>query len=690
MKLEMFAKEINLELFYQFKEMILSLSENDYDVDKINSSVLGFEKPKISLQEMYNLRYPGEVLERYKERGLDSMECRRALMLALTECIPAIQTRMFNNSQLDDFLNDIKECAGNDIFLVFSLMYWEDNLDSRLELCSKIAATQVVSDAGLLYVLNYVRDLPGGWDLLEERLSYIFLLHNIDIYENVDIITWLQREYALEILKSKRSCTRILKLFLKMQEHWISLDSKEVHYLKNLGYTEQEIIYISMYTSRCWEITKNTPHFRSIQKIMINGCKYFISARVIENNECINLCLNCLQSVTELLVCCEGAANLKDAIGKVKIGTIEMYNVLWNKLNENHKLKSWFYVDVLEPEWDDILAIIGPGNFRDIAEEAMFNNTENLHDYLSRYEEICKSEYKEDLLKEITYRSRQYITVLCDAGVLDIHKMIDECVNQEDANYVIKTYVKAYINDTSVNKMNCWRWIVNKYDLDTLSDLTSVDGFISGFVGLSNGTFMYDYGKKIVGYSDTDKMQLFKWTMEELYYRYTDKMIDTLISILTKSDISFIPDSDVQQLCTTLLESNVISDNARFSILKKYYPDDYERAVEEKETSDKIRRQKEKEQETQNWKDDILEKMSESEDPVTEFISACDDYKRYRDGYSQVCLSIFLEQKDQLVYTEENLCELCETLANILNSSKVENFTFEDYKKIINELGVTV
>ena len=67
MKLKMFEKEINLELFYQFKEMIMSLSEEDYDAALVNLTVLGFEKPVVPLPTMYNLKYPGEVLERYKE-----------------------------------------------------------------------------------------------------------------------------------------------------------------------------------------------------------------------------------------------------------------------------------------------------------------------------------------------------------------------------------------------------------------------------------------------------------------------------------------------------------------------------------------------------------------------------------------------------------------------------------------------
>ena len=74
MKLKMFEKEINLELFYQFKEMIMSLSEEDYDAALVNSTVLGFEKPVVPLSTMYNLKYPGEVLERYKEKGLDDIK----------------------------------------------------------------------------------------------------------------------------------------------------------------------------------------------------------------------------------------------------------------------------------------------------------------------------------------------------------------------------------------------------------------------------------------------------------------------------------------------------------------------------------------------------------------------------------------------------------------------------------------
>lgn len=92
--------------------------------------------------------------------------------------------------------------------------------------------------------------------MVEERLAYIFMFHNIDVYENTDVIAWMQRELPFEIQRSRKTCAKILKIFMELPKHWLKLDSVDFKYLKSLNYTEQEIIYIAMYTSKCWELTK--------------------------------------------------------------------------------------------------------------------------------------------------------------------------------------------------------------------------------------------------------------------------------------------------------------------------------------------------------------------------------------------------------------------------------------------------
>ena len=50
-----------------------------------------------------------------------------------------------------------------------------------------------------------------------------------------------------------------------------------------------------------------------------------------------------------------------------------------------------------------------------------------------------------------------------------------------------------------------------------------------------------------------------------------------------------------------------------------------------------------------------------------------------------------LESAGNVIYqgAEDNVGDICEALLSLISNSKVENFTFADYKNIINSLGVT-
>lgn len=689
MKLKMFEKEINLELFYQFKEMIMSLSEEDYDAALVNSTVLGFEKPVVPLPTMYNLKYPGEVLERYKEKGLDDIKSMRALMLALTECIPAIQPRMFVDQQLPNFMEEVKQKAHNDLYLICALLKWENDTDKKLELCAKFSATATASDAAWLYSIALIKDLPTGWEMVEERLAYIFMFHSIDVYENTDVIAWMQRELPFEIQRSRKTCTKILKIFMELPKHWLKWDSVDFKYLKSLNYTEQEIIYIAMYTSKCWELTKNVQGYRAIQKILVNGCSYYLSARVIENKDIIDMCVTCLNKLRQLLQRVEGADRLRDAIGDIVIGTYEMFDAVWNNVESSNKSPEWFYVDILEPEWDDLLDIVGPKEYRNIAEYAMYNHVEQIQDYILRYNDVCNTEYRKDILFEKTSLSLSNVEILQNAGVIDIYSLIDICVEKtEGASYTVHSYVKKYLSSNIQDKIECWKWVVSKYNVETLSKITGVNGFVSESIGVRNN-YNSNRNIKFNNFSDEDKLLLFDWITQELYTLRPDSYISTLADLFINVDMSFISKESISRICESLSNTDSLSQMVKLELVKVCSPEKYEevkQAYEEEKVQHALEKEK---QQLEEWHKQVIEMVTAEGDPAQAMIDAFNDYKKWQKGYSQVCLDIFMSKKDELLFTEDNVGDICEALLSLVSNSKVDNFTFTDYKNIINSLGVT-
>ena len=62
------------------------------------------------MEKTYQLRYPGEVLERYKDRCGDNMENMRALAIALAEGREFLEADMFVGNQKEEGINTKSFC----------------------------------------------------------------------------------------------------------------------------------------------------------------------------------------------------------------------------------------------------------------------------------------------------------------------------------------------------------------------------------------------------------------------------------------------------------------------------------------------------------------------------------------------------------------------------------------------------
>ena len=688
MRLEMFSKDINLELFYQFKDMIFMLSTKDYNKAEVNSTVLGFVKPDKSLQDIYGLKYPGEVLERYKEKGLCDSRDERAICLALTECIPALQPTMFTEDQLTNFLNTMRQAADRDLYLMCALLQWEEDKDIRLELCSKINRLKNQTDAHVIYSLQYVKNFAGGWNLLEERLAYMLYAHSINVYENADVLVWLHREYYEEVMHSKNSCARVLKVLFQLFDKWMNNTSKEFVYLSGFGYTEQEIVYLNMYLSNCWNNSKEREGYRAIQKIVVKGCQYFISAKVLENDCIISVCIDCLRNCTTLVQNVKGNNQLASVLEFTRIGTLKMLEALWKYREKDFVNKSWFYVDIIDSEWSNLVAVVGPTKYREIMENVMFESETDLTEYINIYNELCNSEYCKDVLDKVTSECEANIDRLVDAGVIDIQGLLKDFnesdLQQLNARRLVRAYLKG---DANINKVSRWEYVVSTYDLETLNKIMGVDRFISAFVGVNVNARWYTRLNPLSSYSERDKELLFEWTLQETYNKYACKYNEVLIKFLLEWDMSFIQEEVVLDLCNTLLEED-ISKQDKMKLLQKYKAEEYEVFCEKEREEQVLKRQQEVEDAKEQWKQKLEQEIAEAENTVESFIEAFSSYDRWKSGYSQIVLDTFIENLENMTFTDSQLKSITKELLDLVNGKYTPDFSFEQFRAVIMSLGV--
>ena len=126
---EAFENKINIKLCNELINFVYETSSNKSKdiLDDISKKCIWFRKSKIlELQEICEIKYFGELLERYEEKVGGNSKNIRAIALALGYAKDLITSNMIIGNQLIDFINKIKKMSENDIYLKGAL-YLYDN-----------------------------------------------------------------------------------------------------------------------------------------------------------------------------------------------------------------------------------------------------------------------------------------------------------------------------------------------------------------------------------------------------------------------------------------------------------------------------------------------------------------------------------------------------------------------------------
>ena len=109
---EAFSKKINIDLFNEIINFVITTSNiRDYkNVKQIKNNCAWFKQEmQDNIQEKYEIKYLGELLERYKQKIGDSIENVRAIAVAIGYSKNLITENMIIGSQLVDFISKVKK-----------------------------------------------------------------------------------------------------------------------------------------------------------------------------------------------------------------------------------------------------------------------------------------------------------------------------------------------------------------------------------------------------------------------------------------------------------------------------------------------------------------------------------------------------------------------------------------------------
>lgn len=126
---KVYQQVIDLELYYAFVDLVVHTSQEEkaWEIYRniVDTQIWQQKAEGQNYFEAYNLRYPGEVLERFEEKLGKDVRIIRALALALGKTRALQLDNMFVGNQRGSFLQMIRRASNGDVYLQGLFICWK-------------------------------------------------------------------------------------------------------------------------------------------------------------------------------------------------------------------------------------------------------------------------------------------------------------------------------------------------------------------------------------------------------------------------------------------------------------------------------------------------------------------------------------------------------------------------------------
>lgn len=235
---------INLRLLWQMKDLVFRVAKEKKNCQ--GQLMLFGNRLKQSMEEAYQLRYPGEVLERYRERSGDTPENMRALAIALAECKDFLEDNMFVGNQKEEFISQLRSVSELDIYLCGALYVLTDRKAEKKKLEEKLLQSEPHTSQEFIYLQSVLSVwLPGYETDLGQWNRFLSVDRTITAFGNQSIYAWFLNRFLQQIKKYRKKDGEVIKAIAQFPFHHMKEGNTHWERLCKAGYSEQEISFHS-------------------------------------------------------------------------------------------------------------------------------------------------------------------------------------------------------------------------------------------------------------------------------------------------------------------------------------------------------------------------------------------------------------------------------------------------------------
>lgn len=421
--------------------------------------------------ETYQLRYPGEVLERFEEKIGNNIQNIRALALALSDTCLIQSDNMFVGSQKNDFLQKVRRIAEKDIYLRGALYQLEtDAVRQRAQLVD-LTKTEYQRTEEALFVLSLYDDAEEGYQAMRSQLVRLFGNdHDFRLDANYGVMDWFIGRYSKYVKSYKGKTDLVLRTLMKVPHLFVKQESREFAILTEAGYRSEEIALFNSLVVWANRIPDRlSPDGIPAEKIAAECCRRLLNCNGTLPQAHYDYIGWLLRRYDSYEIKYEGIKNLWSAI-QHDLHPTAPNTILWMK--KNIKAAFPYRFDVFDP-WYDVLAteLENECYMELFAEQLLYSRTAiPIQKWLARYRALTGADFYTYFQKWHRHGERTF-ALLVEHKEINLWQYFEEHrADGREANsmHLIQSYA------LSISSWRCYRFVkklVSQYSFSQIHEM---------------------------------------------------------------------------------------------------------------------------------------------------------------------------------------------------------------------------
>lgn len=440
-----YEKQIDIELFCQMVEMVYRLSgktDKMATICQMDCDCLFWQMPEEPIENIYDLHYPGEVLERLGEKIKLSLPKIRALALALGLTKEIQEDGMFVGTQFSLFCQKtFRNQEKQDCYLLAAKYLLAEGKEKK-HVYEEVLNYPWEKIEEILFALSVLPEDDLLWEKVRENLNLCLgNEHVLDVYEDGELYLWICRHCGTRMKGYRKKDLDALKYVTRLPNEPARNGNTMQEKLVELGYTPAELHFLN-------GIFAKEPGLGCAQnsitaeRIAVEVCKFFLNEEIIYPESVYELCGKLIENYRDFSIKLEGTEGILQYLrNELQLKNVRSYQFLFpyrKNIYQNYEDEGIFYIDLTDSSWDPLYIWLEKTEFDLLITKTIIGKRYTdveLKQFLSHYKLLTGEKY------EGSFWTQQQDSIwekaffrLSDAGVLNPVALMGEYVTQLEEN----------------------------------------------------------------------------------------------------------------------------------------------------------------------------------------------------------------------------------------------------------------